>query len=84
MANKNKANHQSNIFGDDHLRGAKPLNSRREGYNLITGEKYNDGGSKAPVAPRAPVQPKPAANEVHVQSVNKSTRGIAPVYTKTW
>ena len=80
MANKNKANQQSNIFGNDHLHGSKPLNSRREGYNLITGEKYNDNGRPKP----APVQPKPAATQVHVQSVNKSTRGIAPVYTKTW
>ncbi len=81
LANKNRFNHQSNIFGDEHLKSRGGAQQKREGYNLITGESYGSEPSK-PVS--RPVQPKPA-NEGPVQTMYKSTRpSLAPVYTKTW
>ena len=67
LNNKKNNTQQSNIFGDEHLKSrVKPgAQQKREGFNLITGEAYNDSP---------------------VQSISEkcSSRGMAPVYTKTW
>lgn len=80
LANKNRFNQQTNIFGEDHLKARSQLTQKREGYNLITGECYGEAKKPAP----KPVS-KPANKEGPVQSMYKSTRpSLAPVYTKTW
>ena len=80
MANKQKLNQTTNIFGTDHLSNSRAQPQKRQGYNLLTGESYD--APKPVSAPPKTVSQAPKVDSGPIQS--NVRKGIAPVYVKNW